>query len=217
MDYTSPDANKALQWRGQLFENKRSVVLIGRLNSDILELDKCLLSHIDLKITLFPNKASFLLMSPEANANYGIKINSAKLFIKKFEINPNLALANEKILKSITAKYHFLRRSIAWHLIPAGTSSWSKDNVTFNSQTPKMILISLYDDAQRNGDYRRSPWNAQLHNLATLKVSRDGKDLDLSPISITGNNSPTGYWSLFLSSAPGLYSNDGCVPFDYPS
>ena len=208
-----PYGNSALAWRGKQVDGKKTIELIGRISSDILTLDKCLLSNVDVKVTLYQNKHSFVLMSPDVDADYCVKITSAKYYVKKYDVSPSLSLAHEKTLKTMNARYHYLRSNMSFFILPKGVSSFTRDNLTFGSKTPRQMLISLVEDTNKNGDYSKNPYIADIHDLSSIRVTRDNIDCYLSPISLVSGDSALAYQSLLSSGSEAMFSDEG-LPFD---
>ncbi|KAJ8021651.1 hypothetical protein HOLleu_38915 [Holothuria leucospilota] len=110
MDAANPGAptatvNMGLKKRSRFTSRNKEVELIRRLHSDIFCQEKHLLSGVDLRLKLTPNKDSFVLMSSRQDPEYKVMLQQVLLFVQKVKIAPSVLIAHAKALEKDTAKY----------------------------------------------------------------------------------------------------------------
>lgn len=121
-------ANVGFTQRRTLSVNNNKVDLYGPLHCDLFNVDKYLISGVEMTIKLQRAKQEFHLMGV-ANSNATFEITDAVLYARKVKISPSVILAHNKALSIATAKYPITRVDIKTITIPADTQSKTLDNI----------------------------------------------------------------------------------------
>ena len=181
-------ANLGLRKRYQYSARSRLIDMSGPLHSDIFTQDKLLLGGIDLKVKLTPSRASFSLISPNAQGNYKVSITHASLMVRRVKVSPSVSLGHAKALQVGTAKYDLNRVDVKAFSIPTGTMSFSKDNL-YLGQLPHRLVIGFVDNDAYNGVLTKNPYHFKHMNLNYLSLMIDGQHVPQSkPLTLKFTN-----------------------------
>ncbi|XP_071035346.1 uncharacterized protein F54H12.2 [Parasteatoda tepidariorum] len=213
LDETDPSKeNEGLKKRSSMIAKGKVLEMIGNLHCDLFYQDRLLLNMIDLKLKLIRNKPEFCLISPE-NAKYQIAIEHASLFVRKVKVSPGVLLGHAKALEKTTAKYPIDRVLCKMYSIPAGSFSFSQDNV-FLGQLPKRLVLACVDNDAFNGTYTTNPFNFKHNDVNFIGVYVDGNPVCHKPLTPNYEDDQyiRSYNSLLLgserlSSNKGIYIN----------
>lgn len=166
------DKNSGSVARMNRMNSDGSLEMLGFLHSDISNLNKLMLNNMNIRFKLYRNKPSFsILTSQKAAGEYKVHIKDAVLLVRKVNLNPNVALANEMFLKKSNARYALERTEIKTFTIPAATTTHTIDNC-FISQMPKRILLmSVEEDCEFN--YEKNGYNFKHHNIGLVMLTGD--------------------------------------------
>ena len=148
--------------------------MIGRLHTDVMNLNRYLLNGGDVNIRLIKSKDAFNLMNEGEDVSYKTVITHISLFVRKCKLNPAVALAHAQALTKETAKYPLKRVTVKTFSIPGGNLSATQDNL-FLTQLPNRVLVSLVDSDAFNGHFQKNPFHFKHHNLSYISLFVDGK------------------------------------------
>jgi len=212
-DPTATGANQGLQARYTYTQQSYTCDMWGPLHCDILFSERLLLNHVNVTIKLIPNPPAFTLMSGEAAPNYKINVVSAVLKVRSVKVSPSLQLLHlEELKKGTTAKYPIRRVDCKTYTIPRGNPSIHKGDL-FNGLVPKRIVLGMVDSDAFNGSFTKNPYNFQLYNASTVKLSIDGEMLPFQTIhlklaTVRERNYMEAYQTLF-SGTGRLFADSG--------
>lgn len=133
------DTNVGFTTRRSFTVNNRLVDLYGPLHCDLFNVDKYLLSGVEMTIKLQRAKESFHLMGV-ANSNATFEIVDAELYVRKVKINPTIIMAHIQALEFATAKYPINRVDVKAITIPQGSQTKTMDNVYIGTLPKRCIL-----------------------------------------------------------------------------
>jgi hypothetical protein len=216
-DPVAENANTGLKWRYEFLKDNKTVKLIGRLHNDLFSLDQLLLNLISLRVKLIRSSNAFVLMSSEGEGSgYKLKIENAKIHVKKVYVAENLLLSYATTLQKKNATYHFTRAEVLTESINAGQHGLTRENV-FLGELPKRITLGLLDEDALSGVYGKSPFNFKTNGITHISVTVGGQHVQGSPLDFnSGDDSHedfvNGYHTLFQSGQP-LFQKRG-LPFD---
>ncbi len=175
--------NSGLKKRYEFCARSRIIDMTGPIHADIFFQDKLLLNSIDLKVKLTPAQPEFCVLSSAVDRNFKVSITHASLLVRKVRVNPSIALGHAKALEVGNARYPLTRVETKAFSIPAGTMSFSKDNL-FLGQLPQRIVIGLVDNDAYNGVLAKNPFHFKNMNLNYLSLTIDGQQIpDSKPLT----------------------------------
>ena len=116
-DERSPNAgNFGLFTRYPFAKSSKLIEMSGTLLGDCLLLDRYLINGVKLGGTLKRTSSRFCLMSSAdltpAAENYQVIIEDFFLRLHRLKVNPAIHMAHSKLLKTVTTKYPYTKRSI---------------------------------------------------------------------------------------------------------
>ena len=170
--------NNGLVIRSRYFATGNEVEMIGRIHSDIFEQPLALLSNLDMKIKLYPNRDNFVLVTPAPahgadQVNYKIVIMEAKLIVQSLLVSPSLSYAHNQMLQKCNARYPIMRTSIKIITVPRGQSGIMQDNI-YLGKIPSRVVMAMVTDAAMAGGYQQNPFNFQHFGLNYLAMYVNG-------------------------------------------
>lgn len=148
--------------------------LTGYLHTELSNVNKLILSNLELNIQFNVNDPRFCLLTDtnvESSKQYKIDIQDAILQVRKVKLNESMLYANDIFLKSTNAKYCVERVEMKSKPIKSGESSFIWENC-FLAQLPKRIFLFMAEqDAEFN--YRKSPYRFQPFSVSYISLTGD--------------------------------------------
>lgn len=144
----------------------KTVDLYGPLHCDIFNVDKYMISGVEMSVKLQRSANKFHLMGPAA-CTATFDIQDAVLYVRKVKINPSVILAHHKALSVASAKYPITRVDVKTVTIPADTRSKSIDNIYLGC-LPKRCILGFVKTSAYNGDFTLSPYNFEPFKYTQL-------------------------------------------------
>lgn len=200
MNSVVPGENQGARNRQTLFGvygGYKNVELVGKLHSDIFQIDKYLPNGIDIRITLIKEKPSFYIMG-----GYGdVKILEASIAIDHKVINPSILTAHHYVLESKNMIIPFKRSSVKQYTISAGLTSISIDNFILG-RIPNNLIFAMVSHRAYTGDRALNPFNFTHNNIQSFSLYVNGEQIPSKPLyfDYTVANAPVstrGYNTLF--------------------
>lgn len=175
--------------------------LYGPLHSDLFNVDKYMLSGVEMNIKLQRAKETFHLMADDDGVEGSFEIVDAVLYVRKVKIAPSVILAHHRVLESATAKYPLTRVDVKTFTIPPNTRSKSIDNI-YLCTLPKRCVIGFVDTDAFNAKITLNPFNFNNFNLTQLSVYLDSVGVPTKPFICNFGNGEfiRAYHSLFEGS-----------------
>jgi hypothetical protein len=179
------------------------VELIARPCIDVFNLDKYLLSGMDIKLKFTRTSNDFCLLQPTANTTaYKIKIHSASLFVLSHQLLPSLRVAHEKILASgESAKYPIRRTELKQFVIPSGSKSVVRENL-FYGQVPLRVVVGFVDNSSLIGNKNKNPFCFKNFGCNYFSILVDEEQSSFKPLKFDfdKNINLLGFYTLLTSS-----------------
>jgi hypothetical protein len=188
--------NKGLETRHDIFKNNQTVQLKGRLHCDIFNINRYLLSNVNVSVKLTRNKPEFYLLG---DGEYQIVIDDAFLRIRRVRISPHIALSHAKMLESINAKYPIKRVVLKQFSLPYMSSKCSLSNIS-TGILPQRVVVGFLDTTAYDGSLKLNPFNFKNLNVQKLTLKVASKALPYSSgleLDYPSNCYLQGYNSLF--------------------
>lgn len=131
-------ANVGFTQRRSLSVSNNIVDLYGPLHCDLFNVDKYMISGVEMTIKLQRAKNEFHLMGVD-NSNSTFEIIDAVLYARKVKISAPVLLAHHRALSLATAKFPITRVDIKTITIPADTQSRTLDNVWIGALPKRLV------------------------------------------------------------------------------
>lgn len=151
--------------RSHTSDNK-VVDLFGPLHCDLFNVDKYLLSGVEMTIKLQRARDAFHLFGVE-NAGATFEILDAELCVRKVRINPVVINAHNKALEIAPARYPITRVDVKAITIAAGSQTKVMDNIYLGAQ-PSRCVIGFVDTTAFNGLVTGNPYAFKHYNFIHL-------------------------------------------------
>ncbi len=136
-------SNKGLFARHAYCRDSKIFSIIGKIYSDLFDVNKFLLSNVELSIKFWKNSPSFYFMSSVTSSpSYKVKIHEAKLTICYIHPLSSLLLAPAKLLKDQDAVYNYNSSIIKTVSLSTGDRSHVVNNC-FSGDIPTILIIGL--------------------------------------------------------------------------
>ncbi len=199
--------NTGLVERRSYTDTSKVVELFGRLHSDIFMQDRYLPNGVNVKIRLVRSKDAFALLCFDDNPTYRVKIEDAKLYVRKVKLAPSVHLGLIKALEKGTLKYPIRRVECKILSVPSRSMTFNKDSV-ISGQLPKRVVIGLVDNDAYNGIYGKNPYNFKHNKLNFLAVYLDGQQIPAKPLQPNFEEDMYIRSYLTLYQGTGMYGDD---------
>lgn len=211
MNSTDAAINPGVRQRRAVFGTYgvyKKVELIGKIHSDIFNIDRLLPSGIDMHVTLNKEKANFYMMG--AGSTGDIKILEATLSVDHKIINPKILSAHHYTLNTKNMIIPFKKTAVKQFTINQGVSSVTLDNIILG-RIPNTLIFGMVSHAAYNGDRTANPFNFTHNNIQSFSLFVNGEQIPAKPLYFDytpnlGDISTRGYITLFKT--PGIYNQD---------
>ena len=158
-----------------------TVIMTGRLISELFQQEKFLPYKADLRIKLYPNRDNFVLMG-ETDDKQRVKIVNAELHVDYVKIDADLYLQYEKKLQSGKNMIIPIRRKIInTYNITKGEYSKTISNPLTDKNLPRRLVLAMTTNQAYNGKATKNPFNFGHFGLTELSISYAGKDYPNKP------------------------------------
>lgn len=172
-------ANSGFTTRRSYTSEDKIVDLYGPLHCDIFNVDKFLLSGVEMTIKLQRAKDAFHLFGVE-NSGASFEIINAELYVRKAKISSSVVLGHTRALAVASAKYPINRVDVKAITIPAGSTSKCMDNCYLGT-LPQRCIIGFVDTAAFNGDIKLNPFHFKHNNMINLSTFLDSTPVPSKP------------------------------------
>lgn len=190
--------NDGLTSRKALFKNSAIVEVLGPIDSEVCQQGKLLPSGVDIKIQFTLNRKEFFMMSKKSNTPI-LKIIDANIFIKSVYLNPQLLLAQEKMLLSRNAIFPIKRNIVKSFTVSPLSTVISIDNIS-NGQLPRTVLIAFVKNTSYNGEFEQNPFNFEHFDMSSIALHINGSPVNTKiEMNFDHNHTALGYNTLLQS------------------
>ena len=156
--------------------------LFGKLAVDFFTCDKLLVPKSLLRIRLQKSTSTNFVLKwcGDDNANeavgYAVKWEKASLYTKQMTVSENIYASIEKALLRTPARYTYTDTIAKTFIIPAGQSTFVRENVLDNKPIRSLAIAFNTNEAFR-GNKRLNPFHYQTFGLQRIVVYRNGQAL----------------------------------------
>lgn len=176
-------ANYGLVMRKTHVANSAMYDLVGKLNIDCFQLQKFMMSNVDIKICLALDSPSFFLMEKKDGKSV-LKIHDAQLKINQYTLNPEILLEHSKRLsQGHKARYGFNKSDIKTFTLASGITSVSLDNI-YSGRLPTNLVVALISNKAFSGTADTNPFNFTNHSVSSIGLYLNSKCVTQTPIEM---------------------------------
>ena len=158
----------------------------GRPALDILKQGKNIINNVKLEFIFYPQSNEFCIQRIDgATKNVKFKIMSAKLILRKEELDPTvLQIIHSNLLKKNWSLSYPITATKMYN-IPKGSYQFSANNI-FLGKVPNFVLIYFVKATSYTGDYGTNPfWFTPGTAIKEIIVTKDGVPIpNLTPSNI---------------------------------
>lgn len=199
--------------RAALFADSQEVDLVGELYTDMTQgLDRYIPSGVSIKIKLYPSAPEFCLISPETDPQYKIQITKAHLKVTHAELNSEILVAHDQILKDTCAIFPYMKTLVKQFTLPSQIYTYQLNDV-FLGNAPSELFICLVKESSQYGSFSENPYAIENAKLSYLQVTVDG--VELAPNTLQPKYGATVEKSNFVEAYDTLKdigNPGGCIP-----
>lgn len=178
--------NAGLFTRSLWIKGSRTHDLQGPIFHDLFSMDRYLLNQVDVKIKLYRNPASFVLMAVDASTEFKIDIEDIYVLAKKVRVNPAVIYGHSKILEKRNALYPYTKAECRSQSIATGSTSFNWENM-FQGRRPERIVIGFVKSKALNGDLTTNPFNFENCDIKRIAAYADGLPIGGNPLKTEFN------------------------------
>ena len=181
------ETNTGLINRKALFKNKRKHEVVTRLHCDVCFQENLLPSNLDIRFVLTPARQEFVIQNFTATKVFNIKIEQAKLIVRRVKLTPerNLAFENQIARDEIRLPLSYVRLNT--YTLATGIKSFDKNGL-FSGTLPDVAILGLVENDSYTGTFGSNPYNFKSFNLTQMQFVINGRALPTSPISMDFEN-----------------------------
>jgi hypothetical protein len=173
-DQRKPSSNPSLKWRNERTAGGKVCEIEGRLNADIFNCKRYMISTVGVGIRLWQNKDGFRLMAEDAESKgYTVRFVDCSLKVEMVTIAKDTVISHEAILEKHDALYPYESSEYKVYSIAMNDLTFCVDNL-FNGRVPKSVMCVLVPSDAVNGDYALNPYNFRHYNVNYVNLSVDG-------------------------------------------
>jgi hypothetical protein len=155
-----------------------------RLDFDLANQDRFLLSNLNILFTIYPNDAAHLIKNYDADdtSQYRLKIHAIKMMVRCVEVQPSIDLAIMRALQQTPAQYSMRKLQIRSHFLSSGRTEITQN--LFSSILPKRVIIALVENAAFIGNHKKNQFCFLDHGLRSISINAGGLTYPCVPINL---------------------------------
>lgn len=162
--------NLGYKARWDLFKANQPVQLRGRLHCDIFNINRYMLSNVNITIKLTRTKPEFCLMG--VGADHKITVSDTFIRVRRVKIAPSIMVDHAMALEKTTAKYPIKRVVVKQFTLPYNASTATISGIQTGIM-PSRVVVGFLDNLAYTGSLETNPFNFKHLNIKhlTLKLS----------------------------------------------
>lgn len=196
-DKSTKIGNLGHKARWDLFKNNQPVQLRGRLHCDIFNINRYMLSNVNITVKLTRTSPDFYLHG--VGPDHKIIISDTFLRVRRVKIAPSIMLDHAMALEKTTAKYPIKRVVVKQFTLPYNAARASISGV-HTGIMPSRVVLGFLDNAAYNGSLKTNPFNFKHLDIKHLTLKLSSKGVPYSggiEMDFEGNCYHEGYRTLF--------------------
>ena len=197
-DKFDANSNTGLLARQALFASGRKCQVVTRLHCDINFQRNLIPSNLDITYILTPARQQFVMQSFSTTKTYNIKIDDAKLCVRKIKLHPERALTFERSIAKEEIRLPISYVRVNTYTLPQGIKSYEKNGL-FTGALPEICVFGLVDNAAYTGSFTTNPFNFKPFDLSQAQFVINGRACPTQPprLDYGSKNVFDGYSSLY--------------------
>jgi hypothetical protein len=189
--------NAGLVARRKMFEENGTIQLRGRLHCDIMNINRLMLSNVNITIKLTRSKPEFYLIG--TSERHFINIEETFLRVRRVKIAPSVMLDHAMALEKTTAKYPIKRCVVKQYTLPYNASKASINGI-HSGQMPQRVILGFLQNKSFDGTLQTNPYFFKHFDVQRLSLKLSSKSVPYSSgieLDFSGNCYMEGYNTLF--------------------
>ena len=208
----------AFKARSKFIEKSQDVYFVFTPLVDILNTEKYLPPHMELKMEFERGGTSVSLLSPDESLDINIKMLDINMSVRRFLPDPSIAIAHEKrFLSGDFVNMPFTRTSVRHRQLHAGVLTTAISGI-FSGQLPYSMVAVFLTNEQQNM-ISHDPYVFKNHGLKKFHISKNGVNIPQEPITVGGDGGGTtlrGYTHFVENTGSSILSStNGITPLDF--
>jgi len=214
-NFALKDANSAYVQRRKIFLDTKVVELKGKLKSNIFNINRFILSHTNIRVTLSRSKTAFCLIGEDSTDKLSVYIHRAWLRVRRVTVNPSLALLHATSLEQKNAVYPY-KHVITKAISVANKSTDVVITNIHNGRIPNRLVVGFVETLAYTGNHKKNPFNFQHFNINEMLLKVNGFNIPYND-SLTFDFEKGNYVQAYNTLYQGIaeYPNDISMS-DYP-
>ena len=177
--------NEGVVMRHELTKSGQELTLKGKLGIDFLEVNKFIVSGIDVNLEFYQNTDSFRLLSNNNNNNFKVDIVSMFLTVKYIKLRPEILMAHTERFDSSSnneAHYPYNKTSMRVFTIPKGVMGFEQTAIS-GDKIPNKIIIGFVKNDAYAGTYSSNPFFFEHLSTIFASFEVDGRSVPHTPLA----------------------------------
>jgi hypothetical protein len=171
------NGNEGLITRHGWFKANQPVQLRGRLHCDIFNINRYLISNVNVTVKLTRSKPEFYLMGK--SEKHFITIEETFLRVRRVKISPSIMLEHAMALEKTTAKYPIKRVVVKQFTLPYNASKASINGIC-SGIMPTRVLVSFLHNKDYDGVLTGNCFNFRHLGITHLSLKLSSKAVPYS-------------------------------------
>lgn len=170
-------ANKGLIARYNLFKKSQPIQLRARLQCDIFNINRYLLSNVNMTVKLTRSKPEFYLMG--TSERHMINIEETFLRVRRVKIAPSVMVDHAMALEKATAKYPIKRVIVKQFTLPYNANKASICGI-HSGIMPTRVVFGFLGNQAYDGTLATNPFNFRNLDITHLSLKISSKSVPYS-------------------------------------
>ena len=189
--YEDPDSQiSGAGWeaRRELFTDGKIAQFVTKLNFDLSNQDRFIVSNTEIDIEIQPHDSNFMIVAPHiaADTQARLTITNIKLYVKILDAMDGLSLSIARLLEKQPARYPLKSSVLKSQSFITGTRE-ANFNV-FTKEIPSQIVCMMTQTDHFNGTVSTSPLQANHFHITDFRMLWNGQQTPSVPYELDFDN-----------------------------
>jgi hypothetical protein len=164
--YATTGKNEGFKTRGTPFRASKEVVLIGRIDSDVMNQGRDIPPNTDIQVCLTRSSDAFALMSATDGASYKLLVLDAELVVARDKLAPSLHHAHVELTQKYNLSMDYRHSKVLTYNLALGTTTGSITNAfSSNTNLPDRFVAFVVTNEAFSGALKINPFEFGHHKL----------------------------------------------------
>ena len=161
--------NEGSDARHRWTKTGEAVEMEGRLNEDVLDIEKAMLNGVPIDVKLYVNRNETVLMADNVERKWRIEIEDAHLKLCTAEVgNAIIEAHSDALQRGILSQYFFKQAVLNNFTMSQGQRNFSQ--TIFQGKVPQRVVVAMVSSDRYMGDYTLNPFNFEHFNVSNMAV-----------------------------------------------